>query len=61
MKKTLEIELEEECLGCPELSLVTVNLYANDEPYIKMHRCEHIEFCKKVRRAWEEVRDRGGK
>lgn len=57
MKKTLEIELEEECLECPELSLETDKLQLGSSVY-NSHRCEHLEFCKNVRKAWEDVQAR---
>lgn len=60
MKKDLVIELEEECLECPHLSLVTRQnrLYAEGKPWlsIKVHECEHLGFCRAVRGAWEKVR-----
>ena len=57
MKKELVIELEEECLLCPHLSLVTrqYGIYASGKPY-KVHECEHLDFCEGVRKAWEKVR-----
>ena len=61
MKKTLEIEMEEECLICPNLSLTTTTFYAEGEVFFKSHDCEHLEFCKKVRRAWETVQEKGGR
>lgn len=57
--KPLEIYLEEECLICPNLSLVTDTIYASDGGYVKNHYCEHTEFCSKVRRAWEMARGEG--
>ena len=58
MKKELVIELEEECLICPNLSLVT-KVYGNclsGMPYMVVHQCEHLPFCKDVRKTWETVR-----
>ena len=55
--KELVIELEDECLDCPYLSLVTEILYVDDffeEKTIKTHGCEHIDFCKAVRKQWEK-------
>ena len=61
MKKELVIELEEECLVCPHLSLVTRQdrLYADGKPWlsIKVHECEHLGFCMAVRAVWETVRE----
>ena len=64
MKKVLEIELEEECLVCPKLSLQTVTEmyenYTDDGTKLyniyNVHRCRHLAFCQEVRKAWEEVR-----
>lgn len=60
MKKELVIELEEECLVCPHLSLVTrqKRLYAEGKPWLltKVLECEHLDFCRAVRGAWETVR-----
>lgn len=58
-QKTLEIYLDEECLICPNLSLVTDTIYTSDGGYVKEHRCVHTEFCSEVRRAWEEARGEG--
>lgn len=57
--KPLEIYLDEECLICPNLSLVTSTVYTSDGGFFKNHSCEHEEFCSKVRRAWEEARGEG--
>lgn len=57
MKKELVIEVEEECLICPNLSLTTANIYSADGTVFKTHHCEHLEFCKRVRRAWEKVHE----
>lgn len=57
--KPLEIYMDEECLICPNLSLVTDTTYTSDGNYFKNHHCEHSEFCSKVRRAWEEARGEG--
>ena len=51
MKKELVIEMEEECVDCPHLSLVTKRPYLEAE--IAIHECEHIDFCKAVRKNWE--------
>ena len=60
MKKDLVITMEEECLICPNLSLVTRQdrLYGEGKPWlsIKVHECEHLGFCRAVRGAWETVR-----
>lgn len=55
MKKELVIEVEEECLICPNLSLSTSTIYSDGEATFKIHQCEHLEFCKRVRQAWEKV------
>ncbi len=52
MKKELVIEMEEECIDCPHLSLVTKRPYY--EAKIAIHECEHIDFCKVVRKNWEK-------
>lgn len=55
MKKDLTIEMEEECITCPELSLETNTVYGDrDDSTIKIHYCEHIAFCKRVRGNWEK-------
>ena len=51
MNKELVIELEEECIECPMLSLETECL-----GMFKWHQCKHLNFCKPVRRHWEEVK-----
>ena len=58
MKKDLVIPMEEECLICPNLSLVTrqYGIYANGKPH-KVHECEHLDFCEAVRKTWEKVRN----
>lgn len=57
MKKELVIEVEEECLICPNLSLSTSTIYGNEGTFFKIHHCEHLEFCKKVRSAWEKAHE----
>lgn len=61
MKKNFNIEMEEECLTCPNLSLVTRREYLYDGGPINgvrtvytIHECEHIGFCKEVRNNWEK-------
>lgn len=54
MKKDLVIEMEEECITCPMLSLETDSLYFDGEPGYRRHRCKHIDFCKNVRKNWEK-------
>ena len=55
MKKDLVIEMEEECITCPMLSLETTgSFYAENEEIYKVHQCEHLEFCKAVRKNWEK-------
>ena len=58
MKKELVIEMEEECITCPMLSLETDNIYFFDDVVYKDHHCEHINFCKKVRNNWEKYQER---
>ena len=54
MKKYLTIEMEEECITCPMLSLKTDTVYFDNRVAYKMHHCEHIDFCKSVRKNWEK-------
>lgn len=54
MKKDLTIEMEEECITCPKLSLETHVMYFNDGTIYQVHQCEHINFCKSVRENWEK-------
>lgn len=54
MKKNLELEMEEECIDCPMLDLETHTLYADNNAFFKVHNCSHIEFCKAVRKNWEQ-------
>lgn len=56
MKKELVIEMEEECIDCPHLSLVTKRLHLNGGAQFAIHECEHLEFCKAVRKNWERVK-----
>lgn len=56
MKKDLRIEMDEECIECPMLSLETVSLWLENR-YCAIHRCEHLDFCKRIRTHWEEVRN----
>lgn len=54
MKKDFVIEMEEECITCPMLSLETTDsVYAENKVIYKVHQCEHLEFCKVVRKNWE--------
>lgn len=53
MKKELVIEMEEECITCPFLSLVTKTLCIRDKHY-KTHECEHMSMCKEIRKNWEQ-------
>lgn len=57
MKKILQVELEEECLICPKLSLQTRDYYQDNVVVYKVHQCEYIDFCKQVRKAWEETKE----
>ncbi len=57
MKKDLIIPMEEECLTCPNLSLET-HIYFGDSERILYHTCEHMEFCKAVRKNWEKYHER---
>ena len=55
--KELVIEMEDECIDCPNLSLETKEFYADDffgERVIKTHQCKHLYFCKEVRTNWEK-------
>lgn len=54
MKKDLTITMEEECITCPKLSLETHTMYFSDETALRVHQCEHIDFCKTVRKNWEK-------
>lgn len=54
MKKDLTIEMEEECITCPMLSLETHVMHCNREMRCLIHQCEHIDFCKRVRKNWEK-------
>ena len=58
MKKDLIIEMEEECVDCPMLSLETETLWYGDNQSYKIHKCEHLQFCKTVRQHWEDVMKR---
>ena len=61
MKKNLVIEMEEECISCPNLSLVTTKLFTDVQDHVWLvHNCEHLNFCKAVRENWEKVKNRGG-
>ena len=51
MKKELVIEMEEECIDCPFLRLET-QLFEDNK--VMSHKCIHIDFCKTVRRHWED-------
>lgn len=49
------IELEEICLACPNLSLVTKEYgIGSDGKPLKVHECKHIFFCRDFRKAQEE-------
>lgn len=56
MKKDLIIEMEEECIGCPKLSLETTYIGIDNLDIPISHQCEHLDFCKAVRHHWEEVK-----
>lgn len=56
MKKDLIIEMEEECVECPKLSLETVFIGMDNWDALKYHQCEHLDFCKVVRQNWEKVK-----
>lgn len=56
MKKELIIEMEEECISCPKLSLETAAIGIDGWDMIKSHQCEHLEFCKAVKQNWEKVK-----
>ena len=53
MKKILEIEMEEECVDCPMLTLETKSLELFGV-VVKDHRCERLPECKLIRKNWEE-------
>ena len=57
-RKSLIIEMEEECIGCPQISLVTNRAYAYDQAFYISHQCEHLEFCQSIREHWERVMKR---
>lgn len=59
MKKGLVIEMEEECLTCPFLSLATKTLYIGDKHY-KTHECKHLSTCKEIRKNWERFQPNCG-
>lgn len=59
MKKELVIEMEEERITCPKLSLTTKNVYADIGETYKFHQCEFLDFCKQVRKNWEDVKKKG--
>ena len=49
MKKELVIEMEEECVDCPCLELVTRKI----DMVGKIHECKYLQLCKSVRKNWE--------
>ena len=50
------VPVERECLSCPKLALETVHEAAAIGS-VAIHQCKHIEFCKEIRRNWEEVHE----
>ena len=58
MKKDLVITMEEECITCPKLSLVTDTIYMDNKPFYHIHQCEHLKFCQEVRKNWEKYQER---
>lgn len=50
----IHVPVERECLSCPKLALETVH-EAADIGSVAIHQCKHIEFCKQIRRNWEEI------
>lgn len=55
---TLKIEMDDECIECPSISLVTSTVYGSDGNVLKIHDCMHADFCRAVRKAWEAARKR---
>lgn len=47
----LVVNVEKECIDCPNLSLETIEILDH-----KIHRCEHLPFCREIRKNWEKVR-----
>ena len=57
MQKVLEIIMEEECTTCPNLEMTTEKWDVGTiaEPrFVLTHECSHLDFCKTVRKNWEE-------
>ena len=52
----IHVPVERECITCPKLALETVR-EAADIGSVAIHQCKHIEFCKQIRRNWEEVHE----
>lgn len=52
----IHVPVERECLSCPKLALETVHEAAVIGS-VAIHQCKHIEFCKQIRRNWEEVHE----
>lgn len=52
----IHVPVERECLSCPKLDLETVHEAAVIGS-VAIHQCKHIEFCKQIRRNWEEVHE----
>ena len=48
LKKSLVIEMEEECIDCPNLELETKTLMHYDAKPVKIHSCIHQDFCKRI-------------
>lgn len=53
---TLKIEMDDECIECMSISLVTRTVYCSDGSVLKVHDCEHTDFCRTVRKALEAAR-----
>lgn len=52
----IHVPVERECLTCPKLTLETVREAAVIGS-VSIHQCKNIEFCKQIRRNWEEVHE----
>ena len=52
----IHVPVERECLICPKLELETVHEAAVIGS-VAIHQCKHIEFCKQIRRSWEEIHE----
>lgn len=48
---TLKIEMNEMCLECPHISLVTRKIHTSEGMLLNFHMCEHDGFCQDIRKA----------